>query len=192
MDKQISLFVGLGNPGQKYRNTRHNFGFIVLDEIVKSKHLAFKNWNNLAKVSVYENNGVMVWFLKPMVFMNLSGVAVFSFTKYYKISSDNMFVFYDDFSILFGEYKVRMSGSSGGHNGIGSIIEHMHTNNFPRMKLGIGPVLNSSSNSDFVLSKFSKNDEKKIKSIKKMSIKFFDQMCLSGLNKTISIFANIK
>ncbi|MDR3275388.1 MAG: aminoacyl-tRNA hydrolase [Endomicrobium sp.] len=192
MNKQMSLFVGLGNPGQKYENTRHNFGFVVLDEIAESKHLKFKTWDNIAEISFYKSNNGKVWFLKPMTFMNLSGDAISSFAKYYKITSEEIFVFYDDFSIPLGEYKIRMSGSSGGHNGINSIIEHMHTGDFPRMKLGIGPLLRFMNAADFVLSQFSQEDREKINLIKKISVKVFDEICISGLDKTISRFANIK
>ncbi|MDR3253455.1 MAG: aminoacyl-tRNA hydrolase [Endomicrobium sp.] len=192
MDKQISLFVGLGNPGQKYENTRHNFGFIVLDEIAESKHLKFKVWDNIAEISFYESNNGKVWFLKPMTFMNLSGDAVSCFAKYYKITSEKIFVFYDDFSIPLGEYKIRMSGSSGGHNGISSIIECMHASDFPRMKLGTGPLLKFMNAADFVLSQFSQEDKEKINLIKKISVKFFDEIYMSGFDKTISRFASIK
>jgi PTH1 family peptidyl-tRNA hydrolase len=189
---RIKLFIGLGNPGQKYENTRHNLGFIVLDEIAASKHLNFKMWNDTADVSFYGESDFRVWFLKPVVFMNLSGVAVSSFTKYYKIKPEEIFVFYDDFLIPLGGYRIRVSGSSGGHNGMSSIIESLHSDDFPRMKLGIGPLPKFISAADFVLSKFAREDRDRISLIKKTAVNFFDEMYMSGLDKAVSKLANIK
>ena len=192
MSGQIKLFVGLGNPGQKYENTRHNLGFIILNEIAASKRLEFKKWNNTGDISFYGEADDKVWFLKPTSFMNLSGMAVSSFTKYYKIKPEEIFVFYDDFSIPLGRYRIRMSGSSGGHNGINSIIDHIHTDNFPRMKLGIGPLSKFINTADFVLSEFKQEDKEKISLMKKTAVSFFDEICISGLDKTVSKLTNTK
>lgn len=189
---RIKLFIGLGNPGQKYENTRHNLGFIVLDEIAVSKHLNFKMWNDTVDVSFYGEQDFRVWFLKPMVYMNLSGVAVSSFTKYYKIKPEEIFIFYDDFLIPLGGYRIRMSGSSGGHNGMSSIIESLHSNDFPRMKLGIGPLPKFIPAADFVLSKFLREDRDRINLIKKTAVNLFDKIYTFGLDKAVSKLANIK
>ncbi|MDR3330710.1 MAG: aminoacyl-tRNA hydrolase [Endomicrobium sp.] len=141
MSRQIKLFIGLGNPEKKLENTRHNLGFIILDEIAKSENLSF-NSNKIINTSfafLNSFNNDRIWLLKPMISMNLSGGVIAFFMKYYGIDPDEIFIFYDDFSIQFGECRIRTSGSSGGHNGIRSVIEHLHTNNFPRMKLGTGP-----------------------------------------------------
>jgi PTH1 family peptidyl-tRNA hydrolase len=189
---RIRLFVGLGNPGQKYENTRHNLGFIVLNEIVALKHLKFKMWDDMADVSFCGETDFRVWFLKPVTFMNLSGIAVSSFAKYYKIKPEEIFVFYDDFLISLGEYRIRISGSSGGHNGISSIIESFHSGNFPRMKLGIGPLPKFISVADFVLSKFSQEDKGRMNLIKRTAASLFDEICISGLDKAVSKLANTK
>jgi PTH1 family peptidyl-tRNA hydrolase len=189
---RIKLFIGLGNPGQKYENTRHNLGFIILDEIVALKHLKFKMWNDMADVSFYGEADFGVWFLKPVTFMNLSGVAVSSFAKYYKIKPEEIFVFYDDFLIPLGGYRIRMSGSSGGHNGISSVIESLHSDNFPRMKLGIGPLPKFIQAADFVLSKFVREDKDKMSLIKKTAASLFDGIYMSGLDKAVSKLTNIK
>jgi PTH1 family peptidyl-tRNA hydrolase len=189
---RIKLFIGLGNPGQKYENTRHNLGFIVLDEIAASKHLSFKMWHGTADVSFYGESDFGVWLLKPVVFMNLSGVAVSSFIKYYKIRPEEIFVFYVDFLIHLGRYRIRLSGSSGGHNGISSIIESLYGYDFPRMKLGIGPLPKFIPAADFVLSKFVRGDMDRINLIKKIAVSLFDETYMSGLDKAISRLANIK
>jgi PTH1 family peptidyl-tRNA hydrolase len=188
---RIKLFVGLGNPGQKYENTRHNLGFIILDEIAVLKHLKFKMWNDMATVSFCGEADFKVWFLKPVTFMNLSGVAVSSFANYYKIKPEEIFVFYDDFLIPLGRYRIRMSGSSGGHNGISSIIESLHSDNFPRMKLGIGPLPKFIPAVDFVLSKFVREDKDRMSLIKKTAASLFDEICMSGLDKAVSKLAQI-
>ncbi|MCL2390053.1 MAG: aminoacyl-tRNA hydrolase, partial [Endomicrobia bacterium] len=100
----IKLFVGLGNPGNKYENTRHNLGFMVLDEIAENKRLEFKTWSDMADISFYDYDGAKIALLKPAMFMNNSGIAVSNFARYYKINADEIFVFYDDFSIALGEF----------------------------------------------------------------------------------------
>jgi PTH1 family peptidyl-tRNA hydrolase len=189
---RTKLFIGLGNPGQKYENTRHNLGFIILDEIVALKHLKFRMWNDKADVSFCGETDFRVWFLKPVTFMNLSGVAVSFFTKYYKIKPEEIFVFYDDFLIPLGGYRIRMSGFSGGHNGISSVIESLHSDNFPRMKLGIGPLPKFIPATDFVMSKFSREDKDNISLVKKTAVSLFDEIYMSGLDKAVSKLANIK
>ena len=182
----IKLFVGLGNPGDKYKNTRHNLGFMALDAIAQSKSLEFKNWESMADISFYETENGKVFLIKPMTYMNLSGDPVFSFSRYYKIKPEEIFVFYDDFSIPLGEYRVRLSGSAGGHNGISSIIEYIHTDVFARMKMGIGPLPKFIQTPDFVLSKFHDEDLDKIKNIKQKAVELFDEINKSGLEKAVS------
>jgi PTH1 family peptidyl-tRNA hydrolase len=190
MSKQIKLFVGLGNPGQEYKNTRHNFGFIVLDEIALAKRLEFKNWGNIADVSFCDCPKGKIWLLKPTTFMNFSGNSVSAFAKYYKIDPEEIFVFYDDFSISVGQYRIRMLGSAGGHNGVSSIIDCLHTSNFPRMKLGIGLLPKFVEPAGFVLSKFAKEDKEKIKLIKETAVNIFDEINISGIDKAASKLAN--
>jgi PTH1 family peptidyl-tRNA hydrolase len=189
---KIKLFIGLGNPGQRYENTRHNFGFIVLDEIAASKQLKFEMRGNTISSSFYEGVNSSAWLLKPMTFMNFSGNAVSSFMKYYKIKPEEIFVFYDDFSIPVGEYRIRMSGSSGGHNGVNSIIVQLCSEKFPRMKLGIGPLPLSIQSKDYVLSEFTEEEKKKINSVKETVVSFFDEINASGFDRAVSKTANKK
>ncbi|MDR3281782.1 MAG: aminoacyl-tRNA hydrolase, partial [Endomicrobium sp.] len=140
--------------------------------------------------SFYESLNYKRWLLKPTTFMNFSGIAVSNFVKYYKVNPEEIFVFCDDFSVSLGEYKIRTSGSSGGHNGINSIISYLKTNKFPRMKLGTGPIPKSSPISDFVLSKFTKKNKGKIELIKKTAVNIFNEINLVGLDKAVSKLAN--
>ena len=182
----LKLFAGLGNPGDKYKNTRHNLGFMALDSIAKAKNLEFKVWGNMADISFYDSENGKVLLVKPMTFMNNSGSPIVSVMNYYKIKSDEICVFYDDFAIPAGEYRIKMTGSAGGHNGISSIINHLHTNNFVRMKLGIGPLPQFVKTPDFVLSSFYKEDENKIKEMTDKAVVFFDEANKAGIEKAIS------
>jgi PTH1 family peptidyl-tRNA hydrolase len=190
LSTQIKLFVGLGNPGHKYENTRHNLGFMVLDSIAMAKGIEFKNWDNVADVSFFEAPAWKVWLLKPTTFMNSSGDAISCFIKYHKISVKEILVCYDDFSIPLGDYKIRMSGSAGGHNGIKSIIEHLGTDDFPRAKFGIGPLPKFMNMVDFVLAKFPKEDEVKINAVKNLAVETFDEINASDIDKAASNLAN--
>ena len=182
----IKLFAGLGNPGANYENTRHNFGFIAIDAIADAKALEFKNFENVAEFSFFETQNGKVFLLKPLTYMNLSGQPLSAFARYYKINPEEIFVFYDDFSIPLGEFRIRMSGSDGGHNGVKSLIQHLNTQNFARMKLGIGPMPPFMKMPDFVLSRFSNEDVGKIKEIAKKAVELFDAVNMDGLEKAIS------
>jgi PTH1 family peptidyl-tRNA hydrolase len=186
----IKLFAGLGNPGKEYENTRHNFGFKALDAIAKAKRLEFKNWDNMADISFFskncENINDKIFLIKPLMFMNLSGRPLSAFMRYYKISIEEILVFYDDFSIPLGQLRARMSGSDGGHNGIKSIIYSLNAQNFARVKLGIGPIAKFMKTADYVLSKFGKEDEEKIDLMKQKSIELFDAINEYGLEKAVS------
>ncbi|MDR0822198.1 MAG: aminoacyl-tRNA hydrolase [Endomicrobium sp.] len=183
----IRLFVGLGNPTDQYKNTRHNFGFIVLDSIAQAKSLEFKNWNSLADISFYSKNPQeKIYLLKPLTFMNNSGDAVADFAKYYKIAPNEIFVFYDDFAINLGTFRVRLSGSSAGHNGLKSLISRLGGENFARMKLGIGPIPEYMKTIDFVLSKFRQEEKEAVDLIVQKAVSFFDEVINLGLEKAIS------
>lgn len=131
----VRLVVGLGNPGRKYENTRHNIGFMILDEMLRGSGEEFRNelrWQaHVAKTS-------SALLLKPQTFMNLSGQAVSRVVKFFKLKPQEVLVVYDDAALDFGRLRFRMKGSAGGHNGIKSMIQHLGTQDFPRLKVGIG------------------------------------------------------
>jgi PTH1 family peptidyl-tRNA hydrolase len=126
--------VGLGNPGETYRDTRHNVGYMVLDEVARRMSTTFqheKRWN-----CMLARSGA-TWLLKPLTFMNLSGEAVASVAHFYKIAPAETLVAFDDVDMPIGSLRLRASGSAGGHNGMRSIISLLGTDQFPRLKLGI-------------------------------------------------------
>ena len=124
----MKLLVGLGNPGNEYKNTRHNVGFMVLDNWMNYHNYKFdkKKFNGEYSLIKYQNEDVIV--LKPLSFMNLSGTVVLSFVNYFKINIDDILIVYDDKDIELGSVKLKKSGSCGGHNGIRNIIDNLKTN----------------------------------------------------------------
>lgn len=152
----MKMIVGLGNPGKEYENTRHNVGFLVLDNWMNKHNFTFdKNkLNGLYSIIKYNNEDVLV--LKPLSFMNLSGTVIRAFMNYYKIDVNDLLVIYDDKDIALGSVKLKKNGSSAGHNGIKNIIENLKTEDFKRLKVGLSK--NNVDMVSFVLGKFN-NDE---------------------------------
>lgn len=152
----MKMIVGLGNPGKEYENTRHNVGFMILDNWMNKHNFTFdKNkLNGLYSIIKYNNEDVLV--LKPLSFMNLSGTVIRAFMNYYKIDVNDLLVIYDDKDIALGSVKLKKNGSSAGHNGIKNIIENLKTENFKRLKVGLSK--NNVDMVSFVLGKFN-NDE---------------------------------
>lgn len=155
----MKLIVGLGNPGQQYKKTRHNIGFMVLDQLSQN----FKFNKKLEADLAMENK---VIFAKPQTFMNESGRAVAKIVAYYNIPKKNIYIIHDDKDLNFGSLRIRISGSAAGHNGIKSIIEHLQTQDFIRFRLGVkNPIIEKQGTTDFVLSNFSKLEQSELKHI---------------------------
>ncbi|MFZ5980047.1 MAG: aminoacyl-tRNA hydrolase [Candidatus Zixiibacteriota bacterium] len=159
----ISLVIGLGNVGRRYENTRHNLGFEVLD-LVRKELKAGKKVKTAtcyrSEKKLGERNIILAW---PTTYMNLSGRAAFYLLETYQRPTSEMLVVVDDFNLPLGRVRFRRNGSDGGHNGLASLIEELDTSNFPRFRLGIGPVPENESSVDFVLEKFSPSEEKTAK-----------------------------
>ena len=155
------LVVGLGNPGQKYANTRHNMGFLTVDLLaekagVKLNKVKFKSAYNILPFA-----GCKCLVMKPQTYMNLSGEAVREAMQFYKIPADHVLVIYDDVSLPVGKLRVRPTGSAGGHNGIKNIIAHLGTQDFPRVKIGTGaPAGGGADMIDWVIGEPSKAEKK--------------------------------
>ncbi len=154
------LIVGLGNPTPKYDNTRHNVGFEAIDSISKKLSINTDIFKFKAKIGKGEINGKKCMLIKPTTFMNLSGEAVYAVMHYYKIPIENVIVIFDDISLDVGKVRIRRKGSHGGHNGIKSIIEQTGSDNFPRIKVGVGKKPHPDYDlADWVLSKFTKKEK---------------------------------
>ena len=135
----MKLIVGLGNIGPKYTFTRHNVGFMLADSIAINNNLTFRENSRLKCFMTNLRDGYNDFLIiKPTTFMNLSGEAVGPLSKYFKVGAENVFVIFDDISLPVGNIRLRKKGSAGGHNGIKSLIAHLGTENFPRLKIGVG------------------------------------------------------
>lgn len=152
---QALVFIGLGNPGKKYVYTRHNMGFLVVEEFAKSLGVKLKEDQHFnAKVGKIQVNGRDIYFLLPMTYMNESGQAVERYLAYYKLEPAQAIVVHDDIAFDLGAMRLSSMGSSGGHNGLKSIAAHLGTQEFHRLRMGIGSQKGQATLADYVLSGF--------------------------------------
>ena len=155
------LIVGLGNPGKEYAATRHNIGFITLDRLAQQEHFDIKKIKFKSLVCDTVLAGKRCMMMKPSTFMNNSGEAVGECARFYKIPPEHILVIYDDINFDPGVMRIRKKGSDGGHNGMKSIIYHLNSNAFPRIRMGIGAKPHPEYDlADWVLSGFSENEKK--------------------------------
>lgn len=163
----MKLIVGLGNPGKEYQNTRHNIGFNFIDYYINYKNIN-DNWSKKFD-GLYINtviNNEKVIFLKPQTYMNLSGDSVRKAMDYYNIENNNLLVVSDDMDLLVGNYKLKMNGSCGGHNGLRDIENKIGTSEYKRLKIGISND-KSIDSKDYVLGKLSKEEKNTIENLYK-------------------------
>jgi PTH1 family peptidyl-tRNA hydrolase len=157
------IVVGLGNPGAKYENTRHNAGFLAIDYIAEKKGTRIDRSRFKALTATAEIGGKGVLLMKPQTFMNLSGEAVGEAARFYKLSADKVIVISDDITLDVGRLRVRRKGSAGGHNGLKNINEHLGTDAYPRLKVGVGEKPHPEYDLvDWVLSSFDKTEMQKL------------------------------
>ena len=168
----MKLIVGLGNPGDEYKNTRHNVGFMVLDSWMNYHNYKFDKTKFNGEYSIMKYNNEDVIILKPLSFMNLSGTVVLSFVNYFKIDIDDILVIYDDKDIELGSVKLKKNGSCGGHNGIRNIIDNLKTDKFKRLKVGLSK--NNTDMVSFVLGKFSNVEKCKLDNVLKETNNILD------------------
>jgi len=184
----MKLVIGLGNIGDKYCFTRHNAGFMVVDKWALNNNLSFKEEKKLkCYMTKFRFNGEDVILAKPTTFMNLSGESVIALINYYKIDVKDVLVIYDDLSLELGRLRFRANGSDGGHNGIKSLIKHLGTSNFTRLKVGIGPQPPIPSE-NFVLQNFSKEQTETLKETLKRAVEAVEYYIINGIEKTQNTF----
>lgn len=161
----MKMIVGLGNPGKEYQLTRHNIGFMILDEFAKKHGVSFDKTKFNAEYAMLNISGEKYILIKPTTYMNLSGEAVRKFYDYFDIELEDILIIYDDLDTKTANFRLRSKGSSGGHNGIKSIISHLSTEKFNRLKIGIDRPKNGMKVSDYVLSRFSKDEMLEIEQV---------------------------
>ena len=158
------IIAGLGNPGAKYEMTRHNAGFLAIDMLAMKQNKEIKRLKFHALTCDAEIEGKKCLLMKPQTFMNNSGEAIGEAAKFYKIAPQNIIVLSDDISLDVGKIRIRRKGSAGGHNGLKSIIAHLGSEDFPRVKIGVGKKPNAYMDlADWVLGRFPKELEPQLK-----------------------------
>ena len=157
------LIVGLGNPGEKYERTRHNVGFLVVDALAERLGVPVQKLKHRALTNTVRLAGQKALLMKPVTFMNLSGEAVGDAARFYKLPPERVLVISDDTALPLGKLRLRKGGSAGGHNGLKSIIQHLGTDQFPRLRVGVGEKPHPDYDmADWVLGKFQGEDRKAI------------------------------
>lgn len=156
------LIAGLGNPGREYRDSRHNIGFRVLNTLAGSFRVNFSRVQSNALITKHVHRGKRLILAKPQTYMNNSGQAVGALARFYKIDPDRILVVYDDLDLPPGKLRLRPAGGSGGHRGLKSIIQHLGTDQFPRLRIGIGRPPGQQDPASYVLHRFSSEEEKEM------------------------------
>ena len=181
------LIVGLGNIGEEYAGTRHNIGFMMLDAFADALNATWadKRYGFVTKCRV--KNAEMV-LLKPTTYMNLSGNAVRYWLQQEKIPVENMLVLVDDLNLPFGTIRIRKQGSNGGHNGLGNIQSVLGTENYARVRFGIGNNFSRGAQCNFVLGKWTEEEQKLLPERLKITSEIIPSFCLQGMDRTMNLY----
>ncbi len=187
---QVSwLVVCLGNPGDEYENTRHNVGFAVADELGERGHFPIQRLRHRALTQAADIGGERVLVMKPVTYMNLSGEAVGDAARFYKIPADHVLVVSDDVSLPVGKLRLRRGGSAGGHNGLKNIIQHLGTDQFPRIKVGVGEKPHPDYDmARWVLGKFQGEDRKTMDKAVERAADAVECVLRDGMDKAMNRF----
>jgi peptidyl-tRNA hydrolase, PTH1 family len=184
------LIVGLGNPGAKYAQTRHNVGFDVLDSLAKRWQMGLSDRKQFQGIygEGIGGNKSKIRLLKPQTFMNLSGQSVRSTIDWFKLAPETVLVVYDDLDLPLGKIRLRLSGSAGGHNGMKSIIAHLGTQNFPRVRIGIGKSTGEKDTIAHVLGKFSAIETPIVNEVIYLVNDSIEMSLKQGVEKAMSLY----
>lgn len=182
------LIVGLGNPGSEYEKTRHNIGFMIVDQIARDAAASFKKGRSAAVETNVHIVGHSVILAKPLTFMNNSGSAVAGLMNYYDIDLHRLLVIMDEVELPFGRLRIRKQGGSAGHNGMKSIIQHLNSKEFARLRIGIGTEFAKKDMSKFVLSNFSRNEQQELDLIVNKSVDVVHSFIRDGIDRTMNTF----
>lgn len=183
------IIAGLGNPGAKYEMTRHNAGFLAMDLLAIEENINIKKLKHHSLVSDIMIDGKRCLVMKPQTMMNNSGEAVGEAAKFYKVPSENVIIVYDDISLDVGQTRIRRKGSAGGHNGIKSIIAHLGSENFPRIKIGVGKKPNPEYDLvSWVLGRFPKEQESDLKSALENSTRAIRLIVSGEIDKAMNLY----
>jgi len=179
------LIVGLGNPGEKYAETRHNIGFKVVEAFAKEREGTFKT-DKLAEVATVKFKGRVVVLIKPTTFMNLSGKAVNYWMQAEKIPRENVLVITDDLALPFGKLRMKGKGSDGGHNGLKDIQATLNSQDYARLRFGVGAEFSAGQQSDYVLGEWNSDEKNTIEERIKTATEFIKGFTTIGLGLTMT------
>lgn len=183
------IIAGLGNPGSKYEMTRHNAGFLAIDLLAIEENVNIKKLRHHALTGEVRIGGKRCLVMKPQTMMNNSGEAIGEAARFYKVPADRIIVVFDDVSLDVGNIRIRRKGSAGGHNGIKSIIAHLQTEEFPRVKIGVGKKPNPEYDLvNWVLGRFPKEQEKDLKSALEDTTQAIRTMICDGIDEAMNKF----
>lgn len=180
------LVVGLGNPGRQYKNTRHNAGFLVVDRLAERLGVQFSRLQFRALVVDGRYQGRKIILAKPQTYMNESGQAVGSLVRFYNITQDNIVVVHDDVDLPFGALRLRPAGGSGGQKGMGSIIERLGTQEFPRLRVGIGRPPGQMLAAAYVLQEFDRDEKLELLGVIDRAVDALLSIITNGLEKAMN------
>ena len=183
------LIAGLGNIGEEYTNTRHNIGFTIAEAFARTASVQF-SVDRLASVAELKFKGKIFILIKPSTFMNLSGKAVNYWMQQEKITIENLLVITDDLALPFGTLRMKGKGSDGGHNGLTSIIEHLGTNEFPRLRFGVGNEFSKGKQVDHVLGEWNKEEQLALTPRIEVAVDMIKGFATIGLQRTMTLFNN--
>jgi PTH1 family peptidyl-tRNA hydrolase len=186
----VKLIVGLGNPGREYRDTRHNVGFMVVDEIARRYALGWSQApSQVPDVFIAKRYGTDPLLLaKPLTYMNLSGDAIAGLSRYYDIATEDLLIVVDEAALPFGKLRARARGSAGGHNGLKSAIERLGTTEFPRLRLGVGRGDDRRKLSDHVLSIFERSERAELESFISRAADAAEMFVAEGILKVMNTY----
>jgi len=186
----MKLIVGLGNPGREYRETRHNVGFMVVDEIARRHNIGWASGPaQIAETLVGKKFGVEPLLLsKPLTYMNLSGEVVAGLARYFDVAHDDLLVVVDEAALPFGRLRARPRGSAGGHNGLKSVIERLGTTEFPRLRLGVGRGDGRRDLADHVLAKFERGEHADLEALIARAADAAEMFAAEGISKVMNVY----
>jgi peptidyl-tRNA hydrolase, PTH1 family len=181
------LITGLGNPGPEYELTRHNVGFLVLDQLADQHGVSFKI-DRLSEKAEFRHKGKTIHLIKPTTFMNLSGKAIAYWLQELKIEKENLLVVLDDIALPFGSLRLRTKGSSAGHNGLKNIELVLNGQQYSRLRFGVGDSFHKGQQVDYVLSNFTQDEFESLPNIIKKANEMILSFCTIGPERTMSLF----
>lgn len=184
------VLAGLGNPGVRYDSTRHNVGFEVIDQFSRAHHIPVKKIKHKALIGEGRVAGVPVVLVKPQTYMNLSGESIQAVLHYYKVSLDRLVVVYDDIDMEVGTLRIRQQGGAGTHNGMRSLLSHLHSEGFPRVRMGVGKPTHGEL-ADYVLGRFRPEEIPVMESAVLKAADALEAVVKDGIQKAMNLY-NVK